>query len=136
MSDNKRNNGQGERLTLLVIHFNITTRNLAKMIGLNENTLYKINCGQSHMSESTASKICYHLKREKGVLINREWLLTGEGKMIDEKPTSTQTKNEDNTQPRIEKKTGEDSKDYREKYYELLEKYSELQDKYYKLIGK
>lgn len=136
MSNNKNNNGQGERLTILVIHFNITTRNLAKMIGRNENTLYKINCGQSRMSESTAAKICYWLEKKKGVRVNKNWLLTGEGKMIDEKPTSTQKINEDNTQLHIEKKTGEDNKDYREKYYELLEKYSELQDKYFNLIGK
>jgi len=133
MKDNKENNGQGERLRKLVMHFKITTRDLAKMIGRSENTLYKINCGRSPLTEKTATRICYWLEKNKSVHINESWLLTGDGEMINEKPTTTHKKDEDSTPTHIEKKNEEESEDYREKYYKLLERYIDLQDRYYKL---
>lgn len=121
---------QKERLHQLSLRLGLTLRDIARIAGMSEATLYHITDQSRGLSDRTASKICYHLEREKGVVVNREWILTGEGEMIDEKHSLPYM--EEDTQPRI----GEDSKDYREKYYELLEKYSELQDKYYKLIGK
>ena len=121
---------QKERLQQLSLRLGLTLRDIARIADMSEATLYHITDQTRGISDRTASKICYHLEREKGVVVNREWILTGEGEMIDEKHSVPYT--EEDTQPRI----GEDSKDYREKYYELLEKYSELQDKYYKLIGK
>lgn len=121
---------QKERLQQLSLRLGLTLRDIARITGMSEATLYHITDQSRGLSDRTASKICYHLEREKGVVVNRKWILTGEGEMIDEKHSVPYT--EEDIQPRI----GEDSKDYREKYYELLEKYSELQDKYYKLIGK
>lgn len=121
---------QKERLQQLSLRLGLTLRDIARIAGMSEATLYHITDQSRGLSDRTASKICYHLEREKGVVVNRKWILTGEGEMIDEKHSLPYM--EEDTQPRI----GEDSKDYREKYYELLEKYSELQDKYYKLIGK
>lgn len=125
---------QKERLQQLSLRLGLTLRDIARIADMSEATLYHITDQSRGLSDRTASKICYHLEREKGVVVNREWILTGEGEMIDEKHSLPYM--EEDTQPRIEKKTGEDSKDYREKYYELLEKYSELLEKYYKLIGK
>ena len=121
---------QKERLQQLSLRLGLTIRDIARIADMSEATLYHITDQTRGISDRTASKICYHLEREKGVVVNREWILTGEGEMIDEKHSLPYT--EEDTQPRIM----EDGKDYREKYYELLEKYSELQDKYYKLIGK
>ena len=121
---------QKERLQQLSLRLGLTLRDIARIADMSEATLYHITDQSRGLSDRTASKICYHLEREKGVVVNRKWILTGEGEMIDGKHSVPYT--EEDIQPRI----GEDSKDYREKYYELLEKYSELQDKYYKLIGK
>ena len=121
---------QKERLQQLSLRLGLTLRDIARITGMSEATLYHITDQSRGLSDRTASKICYHLEREKGVVVNREWILTGEGEMIDEKHSLPYM--EEDTQARI----GEDSKDYREKYYELLEKYSELLEKYYKLIGK
>lgn len=121
---------QKERLQQLSLRLGLTLRDIARISDMSEATLYHITDQTRGLSDRTASKICYHLEREKGVVVNREWILTGEGEMIDEKHSLPYM--EEGTQPRIV----EGGKDYREKYYELLEKYSELQDKYYKLIGK
>ena len=127
---------QRERLQDLAQRLGLTIRDIARIADLSEATLYHVTDETREMSGRTASRICNQLKQEKGLFVNRDWLLTGKGEMFDEKPISNQKKDEINTQPHTEKKIEEDKKDYREKYYELLEKYSELQDKYYKLIEK
>ncbi len=121
---------QKERLQQLSLRLGLTLRDIARIADMSEATLYHITDQSRGISDRTVSKICYHLEREKGVVVNRNWILTGEGEMIDEKHSLPYT--EEDTQGRI----GEYNKDYREKYYKLLEKYSELQDKYYKMIGK
>ena len=132
MEFNKERTEQAKRLELLTMHFNMTTRDLANLIGLNENTLYKINCGKCGMSERTAARICYHLERQKGVVVNRRWLLYGEGTMFDENLSSTQyTTEEEVHQPAIAaEEASEYGTNYREKYFALLEQYNELSRKY------
>jgi transcriptional regulator with XRE-family HTH domain len=115
---------QKERLQQLSLHLGLTLRDIARIADLSEATLYHVTDGTREMSGKTASRICNQLKQEKGVLVNRDWLLKGEGEMIDEKHTLPYK--EEDTQPRIEKKNREDVEDYREKYNELLEDYKKL----------
>lgn len=135
MLDNEKMKEQGQRLQNLIIHFRITTRDLAKMIGLSENTLYKINSGLNEMSDRTAAKICYFLGREKGVSVNRQWLLTGEGTMLDEKEVKQYERKEE-PMPDAAEETAEFGVDYKHKYFLLLEEYSRLQAEYSALLKK
>lgn len=136
MKTNKKKTEQAKRLELLTLQYNLTTRDLANMIGLNENTLYKINCGKSEMSERTAARICYQMEKQKGVVVNREWLLRGEGAMIDEKssvPYETEGVPASGmaAEPRLEEGTN-----YKEKYFALLEEFTGLQAEYNALLKK
>lgn len=135
MLDNKKMKAQGQRLQNLIIHFRITTRDLAKMIGLSENTLYKINSGLNEMSDRTAAKICYFLGREKGVSVSRQWLLTGEGTMLDEKEVK-QYEQKQEPMPVAAEESVDIGVDYKKKYFLLLEEYSKLQAEYSALLKK
>ena len=128
---NKTNLTPKQRILELGLYLDLSSRALAKIVGINENTLYHITDESLGISPRTATKICYQLEKKKEVRINKNWLLTGEGKMIDEKPTDTHNKNDENTQP-----CREDNKDYREKYYILLEEYNNLMKRHLKLIEK
>lgn len=131
MKGNFKTDTQRDRLELLVIHLKTTLSDLAKMVGLNKNTLYHVGSGKDgKMSDGTASKICYFLKRQKGMTINKQWLLTGEGEMIiEETPSPSQ---ETKT---VEKSTELDI-DWREKYCSLLEEFVKLQERHIALLEK
>lgn len=135
MTDNEKMKAQGQRLQNLIIHFRITTRDLAKMIGLSENTLYKINSGLNEMSDRTAAKICYFLEKEKGESVSRHWLLTGEGQMFEENEVK-QYEQKQEPMPVAADETAEFGVDYKNKYFLLLEEYSKLQAEYSALLKK
>ena len=129
MKGNFKTATQRDRLELLVIHLKTDLSDLAKLVGLNKNTLYHVGSGKrGEMSDRTAAKICYSLKKKKGVNVNKQWLLTGEGEMIIEE--LPQKPNESKT---VEKPAKQDI-DWREKYYTLLEDHKYLQERYIKLI--
>ena len=136
MENNSKNDTQAERLRMLTIRLKITTRDLAKMIGMNENTLYKINSGLMPLSNRTAAKICYFMEQEKGLVVNRQWLLTGEGDMMDEKLSVMpyDMEEEAGNLPMAAEKTDEFGTNYREKYYKVVEDYNELLVKYSSLL--
>lgn len=133
--DNEKCNTQSERLKLLTIRLKLTTRELSRLIGMSENSLYKINSGLNDISNRTASKICYFLEQEKGVSVNRQWLLTGEGTMFDEKEVKQYEPKEEPVQSVAEGNAEYDT-DYKEKYFALLEEYSRLQAEYSTLLKK
>ena len=135
MLDNEKLKAQGQRLQNLIIHFKMTTRDLAKMIGLSENTLYKINSGLNEMSDRTAAKICYFLAREKGVSVNRKWLLTGDGTMFEGREVKQYERKEE-PMPVAAEDTAEFGVDYKQKYFILLEEYSRLQKEHNELLKK
>lgn len=136
MLDNEKMKMQGQRLQNLIIHFKMTTRDLAKMIGLSENTLYKINSGLNEMSDRTAAKICYFLAREKGVSVNRQWLLTGDGTMFEGKEVKQYERKEEPMPVAAEESVDFGVDDYKKKYFTLLEEYSRLQAEYNALLKK
>lgn len=136
MEGNVKTNTQAERLKLLTMRLKITTRDLSKLIGLNENTLYKINSGLMDISDRTASKICYFLEQEKGVVVNRQWLLSGDGDMIDEKHSVTPYDGQKETIPVAAEESEVFCANYKEKYFALLEKYTSLQEEHSELLKK
>ena len=127
---------QKQRLEKLVIHLKINLIDLAAMAGLDRNTIYHIGSGiRGLMSERTASRICYHLEKKLGIVVNREWLLNGTGEMIDtEHSTFTYEQDEQPLPVAAEKGADYDSPDYREKYMQLMEEYLALQKKYTTLL--
>lgn len=120
---------QRQRIERLTLELGISTRKLAKIVGVSTNTLYKITDNSGYkISERTARTICNQLKEQQGVVVNREWLLTGEGEMILERlPLPLK---ESKT---VEKPT-EQNIDWRKKYYTLREEYYFLLEKYAKLL--
>ena len=130
MKGNFKTATQRDRLELLIIHLNTTLWGLAKTVGVSKNTLYQVSSREGALSENTAAKICYFLKKKKGVNVNKQWLLTGEGEMIIEelppKPNEAKT---------VEKPAEQDIY-WREKYYNLLEKYAKLQERRIEFIEK
>jgi activator of 2-hydroxyglutaryl-CoA dehydratase len=122
---------QKKRLEQLTIHLKMNLVDLAKLSGLNKNTLYHVGSGEkSDMTERTASRIEYHVKKKLKVVVNKEWLLEGKGEMIiEETPSPSQ---ETKT---VEKSTEQDI-DWREKYYSLLEKYVKLLERPTEFTGK
>lgn len=131
MKGNFKTDTQRDRLELLAIHMKTTLSDLAKMVGLNKNTLYHIGSGKrGEMSDRTATRICYSLKKKRGVNVNKQWLLTGEGEMIlEELPPKT-------IEIKTVEKPAEQDIDWREKYYSLLEKYVKLQERRIALLEK
>ncbi len=115
----------------MTIHLKMNLVDLAKLSGLNKNTLYHVGSGEkSDMTERTASRIEYHVKKKLKVVVNKEWLLEGKGEMIiEETPSPSQ---ETKT---VEKSTEQDI-DWREKYYSLLEKYVKLLERPTEFTGK
>ena len=127
-----------ERIDALVFRLGISIRQLAKIVDMNENTFYHItNNSRFGISERTASKICYNLEKKMSVVVNRQWLLTGEGDMIDEKlsvlPNATE---EEGTKMMAAEEGVEYGTDWKSKYLALLEKYTKLQDEHKELLKK
>lgn len=139
MKDEPKNT-QGKRLEELVIFLKTTTRDLANVVGVYENTLYKITCGHNKMSSRTASRICYNVEKELGVSINRQWLLTGEGTMLNEQapPNHSNHQYTNATQDPSAMISGGEleptDSEWKAKYNALLEKYNTLLEKYTDLL--
>lgn len=129
-----------ERIQELSNHFDISIRQMAQIANMSEVTFYHISDNsRTGISERTASRICYHFEKRFGAVVNRQWLLTGEGEMIEEEPMGTEAAKVANEQP-IERErqadTAEGEEDYKSKYYALLERYSNLLREYAELLKK
>ena len=117
-----------ERIQKLVLYLDISVRALAQLVEMSEATMYHITDGTYNISPRTASRIAYQLEKKKGVIVNRDWLLTGKGEMVDEKLSVPMG------EPRVRMNVScvEDEGDeyafvnYKEKYLALLEKYTAL----------
>ena len=115
---------QKERLQRLAEHLDMSVRGLAALAEMSEATLYHITDGTRDMSGRTAARICYQLERKRGVLVDRDWLLTGKGQMlVDIKPAAPASEAlSEAAEPDMEY----DDVNYKEKYFALLEKYTAL----------
>ena len=110
-----------ERINQLTFYLNISIRQLAKIVGMNENTFYHISDNSRFgITEKTATKICNNLKKKVGLDVNRDWLLTGEGEMI-VSPSPAKEVTMEAAQSEI---------NWQDKYIALLEKHIELQREY------
>lgn len=120
-----------ERLQQLTLHLDLSVRALAKIVGMSEATLYHITDESLGISARTASKICYELERQRGIRVNREWLLTGEGEMLE---GSLMPEAGAEEVPVAAEDLDWQGHDWKDKYYSLLEKYNDLQDRYMALL--
>lgn len=85
MNDRQKALEQKQRLEQLVIHLKMNLVDLADLAGLNKNTLYHVGSGEkSEITVRSVARICYHLEKKRGIVVNREWLLHGTGEMIEE----------------------------------------------------
>ena len=127
-----------ERIDALVFRLGISIRQLAKIVDMNENTFYHITDNSRFgISERTASKICYNLEKKMSVVVNRQWLLTGEGDMIDEKLSVLPYAAEEGGTVMMAAEEGvEYGTDWKAKYLALLEKYTKLQEEHKELLKK
>lgn len=129
---------QAKRMEELIVYLKTTARELARLTGVHENTLYKICCAHNTISNRTAARICFNIEKTLGIVINRQWLLIGEGPMLDEKlSTPPPYKSDGDEQPSpmaAEDRAGYGYPDYREKYFQLTEEYLVLQKKYTALL--
>ena len=137
MNDRQKALEQKQRLDQLVIHLKMNLVDLADISGLNKNTLYHVGSGEkSEITERSVARICYHLEKKRGIVVNREWLLHGTGEMIDEQH-SVIPYNQEEEQPlpmAAEEGAEFGSPDYREKYMQLMEEHLALQKKYTALL--
>lgn len=138
MNDRRKSLEQKQRLEQLVIHLKMNLVDLANLAGLNKNTLYHVGSGEkSEITKRSVARICYHLEKKRGIVVNREWLLDGTGEMIDEQlstPLPHDNKQQINMAAEEEAEFG--LPDYREKYMRLMEEYLILQNKYTALLEK
>lgn len=116
-----------ERIQKLVLYLDISVRALAQLVEMSEATMYHITDGTYGISARTASRICYQLEKKKGVIVNRDWLLTGKGEMLEERLSVPM----DESRVRMNVCLAADEEDggyvnYKEKYLALLEKYTAL----------
>ena len=119
-----------ERLQRLSEHLDMSVRGLATLAEMSEATLYHITDGTRDMSGRTAARLCYQLEKKRGVLVNRDWLLTGNGRMlVDIKPDEPAA---EVVPVAAEPDMEYDGVDYKEKYFALLEKYTALLEEYNK----
>lgn len=137
MDDRQKALEQKQRLEQLVIHLKMNFADLANLTGLNKNTLYHVGSGEkSEITERSVARICYHLEKKRGIVVNREWLLNGTGEMIDEQHSVTPYGQEE--EPHSIKAAEEEAEstnpDYREKYMRLMEEHIALQTKYTTLL--
>lgn len=119
-----------ERLQRLSEHLDMSVRGLATLAEMSEATLYHITDGTRDMSGRTAARLCYQLERKRGVMVDRDWLLTGKGKMlVNIKPDvpATEIVNVADVLPEAAEPEQElENVNYKEKYFALLEKYTAL----------
>ena len=113
-----------ERLQRLAEHLDMSVRGLAALTEMSEATLYHITDGTRDMSGRTAARICYQLEKKRGLIVDRDWLLTGNGQMlVDIKPAVPVS---EALSVAAEPETEIVSENYKEKYFALLEKYTAL----------
>ena len=136
MNDRQKALEQKQRLEQLVIHLKMNLVDLANLTGLNKNTLYHVGSGEkSEITERSVARICYHLEKKRGIVVNREWLLHGTGEMIDEKLSTPQPyNNKQQINMAAEDEAEFSLPDYREKYMQLMEEHLALQKKYTALL--
>ena len=119
-----------ERLQRLSEHLDMSVRGLATLAEMSEATLYHITDGTRDMSGRTAARLCYQLEKKRGVMVDRDWLLTGRGKMlVNIKPDApvAEVVNVAEVLPEAAEPEQElDNVNYKEKYFALLEKYTAL----------
>lgn len=129
---------QAKRMEELIVYLKTTARELAKLTGVHENTLYKICCAHNTISNRTAARICFNIEKTLGIVINRQWLINGEGSMLDKKLSTPPPYNSDEDEQPLPMAAEEGaefgSPDYREKYLRLMEEYLALQKKYTALL--
>lgn len=130
-----------ERIEALSLYLDISIRRLAQITGMSEATFYHISDNSRFgISERTASRICYQLEKQRGIVVNRDWLLSGEGEMIIKDasvaPQNYESKREHIMQMAAERRDDSDPTDYKEKYLRLLEDYSALQKEHTALLIK
>ena len=128
MNDRQKALEQKQRLEKLVIHLKMNLVDLANLAGLNKNTLYHVGSGKkSEITERTVARICYHLEKRKGIVVNRQWLLNGEGEMIDEQLSAAPSLSDDDDISSVaEEAVAFNTADWKDKYFALLEKYTNL----------
>lgn len=113
----------------LIIHLRMNLVDLAELAGLNKNTLYHVGSGErSEMTVRTVARICYHLEKKKGIVVNRDWLLNGVGEMMDEKHSVLPYEQEEEGGALVaaEEAVPCCEPDWKGKYFALLEKYAAL----------
>ena len=125
-----------ERLQRVADELDMSIRQLAQMAEMSEATLYHVTDGTREMTGRTASRLCYHIEKNRGLLVNRDWLLTGKGEMLVTLKPEPKKEAEEAT-PVAAKLSGlEVEHDWKGRYYQLLERYSELQAKYTEMLEK
>ena len=124
-----------ERIQELSNHFDISIRQMAQIANMSKVTFYHISDNsRTGISERTASRICYHFEKRFGAVVNRQWLLTGEGEMIEEEPMRAEAASEQPIEREKQADAAEGEEDYKSKYYALLERYSNLLREYAELL--
>ena len=103
----------------------MSIRQMARLAEMSEATLYHFTDGTRDMTGRAAARLCYHIEKKRGVLVNRDWLLTGKGKMLVDIHAVAPAK-EDDLPVAAEAEPAYDTVDWKAKYYELLEKYTAL----------
>lgn len=135
MNDRQKALEQKQRLEQLVIHLKTNLVDLANLAGLNKNTLYHVGSGEkSEITERSVARICYHLEKKRGIVVNREWLLHGTGEMIDEERSVLPYEQDEGQSSLMAAAEEESETDYREKYMRLMEDHLALQKKYTTLL--
>jgi transposase len=120
---------QAKRMEELIVYLKTTTRELAKLAGVHENTLYKICCAHNTISNRTAARICFNVEKHLGIVINRQWLINGEGSMLDDKlstPPPYKSDEDEQLSPMVAEEDDPYDINWKDKYYALLEKYTDL----------
>lgn len=136
MNTKPKKTAAARRLEKLSIHYHLRYSDLAKLTGVSQNTLYRVTSGDKEISPQTAARIADALKQKKGWAVNRDWLATGSGEMLERPENDAYNLSE---QPTVES-AAEDAPhvviNYRERYYDLLAEFIELQRKYTALLEK
>ena len=127
---------QRGRLNALAVYLDMSVRKLAQFCNLSTATVYHITDNSSFvMSERTASRICHQLEKQKGILVNRDWLLNGTGEMINKPLSVPYSTDEEGGMPMAaEEQAPYGDTDWKAKYLDLMERYISLQHEYTELL--
>ena len=108
----------------------MSVRGLATLAEMSEATLYHITDGTRDMSGRTAARLCYQLEKKRGLMVDRNWLLTGKGRMLvdikPDAPAAEVVNAADVLSEAAEPDEEYDNVNYKEKSFALLEKYTAL----------